>query len=72
MALTKREQSELVKLGEHAQWAQKNHAMLASVGVLARGYSCLARSTRSASNRNIIITHAAGVPAVVQHPDFIV
>lgn len=41
-----------------------------SVGALARSYSALARA--SLRSRNEIITAAACVPAIVQHPDFIV
>jgi len=41
-----------------------------SVGYLARSYSALARA--SLRSRNEIITRAACVPAIVQHPEFIV
>jgi hypothetical protein len=41
-----------------------------TVGYLARSYSALARA--SLRSRNEIITAAAGVPAIVQHPEFIV
>ena len=41
-----------------------------SVGYLARSYSALARA--SLRSKNQIITAAMAVPAVVQHPDFII
>ena len=40
------------------------------IGWAARGFSALARS--SLRSRNEILTLAAGWPAVVEHPDFIV
>lgn len=42
------------------------------VGYAARGLSALIRSTATTKNRNELITIAAGVPAIVQHRDFIV
>ena len=42
------------------------------VAYLARSYSALIRSTRTTSARNIMITAAAAIPAVVAHPDFII
>ena len=41
-----------------------------TVGYLARSYSALARA--SLRSRNEIITAASCVPAIVQHPDFVV
>lgn len=70
--MNKRETQEVAKIDAHALWAARNHTTLASVGILARGYSALARATRTKASRNEIITHATAVPAVVQHPEFIV
>jgi len=42
------------------------------IDCLARAYSALARAARTTKSRNEIITAAACVPAVVQHPEFIV
>ena len=47
-------------------------ARTADIGMLARSYSALIRSAMTAKSRNEIIVHAAGIPAVVQHPEFIV
>lgn len=41
-----------------------------TIGYLARSYSALARA--SLRSRNEIITAACCVPAIVQHPDFVV
>ncbi len=42
------------------------------VGTLARSYSALVRSAKTTASRNEIICAAGNIPAVVQHPDFIV
>lgn len=42
------------------------------IAYAARGISAIVRATRTAANRNEIITIAAGFPAVVQHGEFIV
>ena len=62
--MTKSEKREVDKLNA---WAR-----IADAGTLARAYSALIRAARTATSRNEIIVHAAGVPAVVQHPEFIV
>lgn len=41
-----------------------------TIGYLARSYSALARASMRSSNE--IITAACCVPAIVQHPDFMV
>ena len=43
---------------------------LTYVGYAARGLSALIRASRK--SRNELITIAAGIPAIVQHPDFII
>lgn len=62
--MTKSEKREVEKLNAMAR--------IADVGMLARGYSTLIRAAMTAKSRNEIIVHASGIPAVVQHPDFIV
>jgi hypothetical protein len=47
-------------------------ANVADAGYLARAYSALIRSTRTTSARNIMITAAGAIPAVISHPDFII
>jgi len=42
------------------------------VAYLARSYSALIRSTRTTSARNVMLTAAAAIPAVIAHPDFII
>jgi len=42
------------------------------IGLLARSYSALIRAARTRTSRNQLITYAASVPAIVQHPEFIV
>jgi hypothetical protein len=44
----------------------------APVDMLARSYSALIRAAMTTKSRNEIMVHAAGIPAVVQHPEFIV
>ena len=41
-------------------------------GYMARALSSLIRSARTTKSRNELLTLAAGFPAVVRHPDFIV
>jgi hypothetical protein len=41
-------------------------------GYMARSLSALIRGARTTKSRNELLTLAAGFPAVVQHPDFIV
>lgn len=42
------------------------------IETLARSYSTLIRAARTTASRNEIITSAAAVPAVVQHPEFVI
>ena len=42
------------------------------IDTLARSYSALTRSAMTQKSKNEIITVAAAIPAVVQHPDFII
>lgn len=66
--MTKSEARELAKLDALAKSADaRNH-----IDYLARGYSALIRAAATKSTRNGIIMHAGGLPAVVQHPEFIV
>jgi len=44
----------------------------AVIGCAARSISALIRATRTVKNRNELICIAGGVPAIVQHADFIV
>jgi len=46
--------------------------MPAVIGCSARSLSALIRATRTTKNRNELICIAGGVPAIIQHPDFIV
>ena len=62
--MTKSETRELNKLNALAK--------IADAGYLARGYSALIRSTRTTSARNVMLTAAGAIPAVVAHPDFII
>jgi hypothetical protein len=41
-------------------------------GYMARSFSALIRGARTNKSRNELLALAAGFPAVVQHPDFIV
>jgi hypothetical protein len=41
------------------------------IGLLARSYSALIRAARTTKSRDEIFIYAAGVPAVVQHPEFV-
>lgn len=42
------------------------------IDYLARSFSALIRAARTSKSRNELITAAACVPAVVQHPEFII
>ena len=42
------------------------------VGIAARGMSALIRSAPTTTTANILVSIASGIPAVVQHTDFIV
>ena len=62
--MTKSEKREVEKLNAMARFID--------VETLARSYSALIRSAMTTKSRNEIIVHAAGIPAVVQHAEFIV
>ena len=63
--MNKSEQRELIKL---EMWARVPYP---DIGMLARAYSALIRSTDTNTSRNVIIVSAAQIPAIVQHPEFI-
>ena len=42
------------------------------VDMLARSYSSLIRSAMTQKSRNEIMVYAAELPAVIQHPEFII
>lgn len=64
--MTKSESRESLKLQAWSRFPNPD------IGMLARAYSALIRAARSAKSRNEIICYAADIPAVVQHPEFIV
>ena len=64
--MTKSESRECLKLQAWSKFQEPN------VGMLARCYSSLVRSARTTKSRNQIMVYAMGLPAIVQHPDFIV
>jgi hypothetical protein len=68
--MTKSEAREVAKLNS----IMRMPAAVRPVGIdcLARSFSALIRATRTTQSRNEIITAAACVPAVVQHPEFII
>jgi len=64
--MTKSESREALKLQAWSRFPNPD------IGLLARGYSALIRAARTNTSRNQLITYAASVPAIVQHPEFIV
>ena len=64
--MTKSESRECLKLQAWSKFPDID------IALLARSYSALIRAARTTKSRNEIITYAASVPAVVQHPEFIV
>jgi len=62
--MTKSETRELNKLNALANTVD--------IGYLARSYSALIRSTRTTAARNVMLTAAGAIPAVIAHPDFII
>jgi hypothetical protein len=64
--MTKSESREALKLQD---WSKVPYP---DVGTLARAYSALIRSATSKKSQNEIMVYAMGLPAIVQHPDFIV
>ena len=69
--MTKSETRELIKLNALANAIDCDDSRHC-VAYLARGYSALIRSTRTSASRNVMITAAGAMPAVVSHPDFII
>ena len=64
--MTKNEMRECLKLQTMERWD------VVPVDYLARSYSALIRATKTTKTRNVMITMAAAIPAVVQHSEFIV
>lgn len=64
--MNKSELKECLKLQTMQRWDD------VPVDYLARAYSALIRATRTTKARNQMICFAADVPAVVQHPEFII
>jgi len=67
--MTKSESREALKL---QAWSRFPNLDAEMIGTLARSYSALIRAARTVKSRNEIMVYAMDVPAVVQHPDFIV
>lgn len=67
--MNKSEAREVEKLNAILKMAPAQRPV--GIDCLARAYSALARAARTSKSRNEIITAAACVPAVVQHPEFI-
>lgn len=68
--MTKSEQREVAKLDAIARMWPSDRPV--GIDYLARAYSALIRSARTTKSRNEIINYASFVPAVVQHPEFII
>ena len=64
--MTKSESRECLQLQAWAKFPDID------ISLLARSYSALVRSARTTKSRNQILTYAAAVPAITQHPDFII
>jgi hypothetical protein len=64
--MTKSESRECLKLQAWSKFPDID------IALLARSYSALIRAARTTKSKNEIITYAASVPAVVQHPEFII
>ena len=62
--MTKSETKECLKL---QAWKNK-----VPVDMLARSYSSLIRSAMTQKSKNEILIYAAELPAVLQHPEFII
>ena len=63
--MTKSESRECLKL---AAWAKFPSPQ---IDLLARCYGALHRAARTKTSKNQILIYAASVPAIVQHPEFI-
>jgi len=64
--MTKIESRECLKLQAWSKFSNPD------IGLLARSYSALVRAARTTKSKNQIIAYAVELPAVVQHPEFIV
>lgn len=68
--MNKSEKREVTKLNQIMRMAPD--ARPVGVDYLARAFSALVRSARTTKSRNEIICAASGVPAVIQHSEFII
>jgi hypothetical protein len=68
--MTKSETREVAKLNAIMLMSADKRPV--GIDYLARSFSALIRSTMTKKSRNELINAASYVPAVVQHPDFIV
>lgn len=68
--MTKSELREVTKLTQIMRMAPDARPI--GVDYLARAFSALIRSARTTKSRNELVCAAAGVPAVIQHPEFII
>jgi hypothetical protein len=63
--MTKSESREALKLQAWSRFPNPD------IGLLARSYAALIRSARSRVSKDQILVYAACLPAIVQHPEFI-
>ena len=63
--MTKSESREALKLQAWSRFPNPD------IGLLARSYSALIRAASSTKSHNEILCYAIDIPAVVQHPEFI-
>jgi hypothetical protein len=63
--MTKSESRECLKLQAWCKFKDPD------IALIARSYSALHRAARTATSKNQIMLYAAGLPAVVKHPEFI-
>ena len=64
--MTKSESRECLKLQAWSKFPEPD------VALIARSYSALHRAARTKTSKNQILIYAASVPAIVQHPEFII
>ena len=64
--MTKSESREALKLQAWSRFPNPD------IALLARSYATLIRSARSPTSRAQILVYAASLPAIVQHPEFII
>ena len=67
--MTKSEKKEVARLDAVARMGTID---LSNIGYAARGFSGLIRAAGSQKARNELIVASMGVPAVGQHPDFVI